>query len=139
MTNKPTDAELIAFAVETGMRVRTGKGVVTFARAVLDKWGQPAPQQEAQGPVAWHVCSVNSDGSLSLEHAAAWEEAAHEHINDAITEHDIEGAGSWVVRPAYHAPQPSPTAQVDALESEYQRGYHQGYEQRDAEVRGALV
>ena len=43
MTNKPTDAELIAFAVETGMRVRTGKGVVTFARAVLDKWGTPAP------------------------------------------------------------------------------------------------
>ncbi len=43
MTNKPTDAELIAFAVETGMRVRTGKGVVTFARAVLAKWGTPAP------------------------------------------------------------------------------------------------
>jgi len=75
---------------------------------------QPAPQQEAQEPFAWHVCSVNSDGSLSLEHAAAWEEAAHEHINDAITEHDIEGAGSWVVRPAYHAPQPSPAAQGDA-------------------------
>lgn len=74
---------------------------------------QPAPQQEAQKPFAWHVCSVNSDGSLSLEHAAAWEEAAHEHINDAITEHDIEGAGSWVVRPAYHAPQPSPTAQAE--------------------------
>ena len=77
---------------------------------------QPASQQEAQEPFAWHVCSVNSDGSLSLEHAAAWEEAAHEHINDAITEHDIEGAGSWVVRPAYHAPQTSPAAQGDALE-----------------------
>lgn len=50
MTNKPTDAELIAFAVETGMRVRTGKGVVTFARAVLARWGQPA---QAAGPVAW--------------------------------------------------------------------------------------
>jgi hypothetical protein len=72
---------------------------------------------EAQEPFAWHVCSVNSDGSLSLEHAAAWEEAAHEHINDAITEHDIEGAGSWVVRPAYHAPQPSPAAQGDALDA----------------------
>lgn len=34
---------------------------------------------------------------------------------------------------------PSPAAQGDALESEYQRGYRQGYEQRDAEVRGALV
>jgi len=30
-------------------------------------------------------------------------------------------------------------AQVDVPESEYQRGYRQGYEQRDAEVRGALV
>lgn len=59
-------------------------------------------------PVAWLVCSVNSDGSLSLEHAAAWKEAAHEHINDAITEHGIEDAASWVVRPAYDA---APVAQ----------------------------
>ncbi len=48
---EPTDAELIAFAVETGMRVRTGKGVVSFARAVLARWGhQPAPP--ADGEVA---------------------------------------------------------------------------------------
>ena len=43
MNNTPTDAELIAFAVETGMRVRTGKGAVSFARAVLAKWGTPLP------------------------------------------------------------------------------------------------
>ena len=45
MTDKqtPTDAELIAFAVETGMRVRTGKGAVSFARAVLARWGTPQP------------------------------------------------------------------------------------------------
>lgn len=48
--NKPTDAEILAFAVEKGMRVRTGKGVVSFARAVLAKWGQPAHSGE---PVAW--------------------------------------------------------------------------------------
>lgn len=60
----------------------------------------------AAEPVAWHVCSVNSDGSLSLEFAAPWEELAHEHINDAINEHDIDGATSWVVRPVYtHPPQ----------------------------------
>ena len=35
--------------------------------------------------------------------------------------------------------QPSPTAQVDVPESEYRRGYRHGYEQRDAEVRGALA
>lgn len=56
---EPTDAEIVAFAVENGMRVRTGSGAVKFARAVLAKWGsqpvgaQPAPQQEAQEPVAW--------------------------------------------------------------------------------------
>jgi hypothetical protein len=71
-----------------------------------------APSQQApvaQGdPVAWLVCSVNKDGSLSLEHAAAWQEAAHEHINDAITEYGIEDAATWVVRPAYtHAQQAS--------------------------------
>ena len=60
-----------------------------------------------QEPVAWLVCSINKDGSPSLEYAAAWKEAAHEHINDAITEHEIEDAASWVVRPAYAAPQPA--------------------------------
>ena len=74
---EPTDAELIAFAVETGMRVRTGKGVVTFARAVLDKWGQPAPQQEAQEPSPTagmniaqrilHVGGRNPPGSTYVE------------------------------------------------------------------------
>ena len=59
---------------------------------------------ETAEPVAWLVCSVNFDGTLSLEHAAAWREAAHEHINDAITEHGIEEAASWVVRPAYTHP-----------------------------------
>lgn len=45
MTNKPTptDAEILALAVETGMRVVTGKGAVRYARAVLAKWGTPAP------------------------------------------------------------------------------------------------
>lgn len=60
-----------------------------------------------QEPVAWLVCSINKDGSPSLEHAAAWKEAAHEHINDAITEHEIEDAASWVVRPAYAEPLPA--------------------------------
>ena len=65
--------------------------------------------EPVQEPVAWHVCSVNSDGSLSLEFAAPWEELAHEHINDAINEHDIDGATSWVVRPVYASPQPQST------------------------------
>jgi hypothetical protein len=62
---------------------------------------------EAAQPVAWHVCSYNKDGTLSLEHAAARQEAAHEHINDAITEDGIEEAASWVVRPVYTHPAPT--------------------------------
>ena len=70
---------------------------------------QQMTTEPAQEPVAWHVCSVNSDGSLSLEFAAPWEEAAHEHINDAINEYDIDDAASWVVRPVYASPQPQRT------------------------------
>ena len=55
-------------------------------------------------PLAWLVCSVNKDGSLSLEHAAPWRESAHEHINDAINNFGIREAARWVVRPAYAAP-----------------------------------
>lgn len=36
---EPTDKEIVAFAVENGMHVRTGRGAVKFARAVLAKWG----------------------------------------------------------------------------------------------------
>ena len=49
MTNKPTDAEIIALADET----RTGEPgrggyilPISFARAVLAKWGQPAHSGE---------------------------------------------------------------------------------------------
>ena len=52
-------------------------------------------------PVAWLVLSVNPDGSTSVEYAAEWAEAAHEHINDAITEYGNTEAGSWIVRPVY--------------------------------------
>ncbi len=49
---EPTDAQIVAFAVETGMRVRTGKGAIKLVRAALAKWGQP--QAVAGGePVAW--------------------------------------------------------------------------------------
>ena len=50
MSNTPSDAEIIMLAVESGVSVRTGKGAVKLARAVLAKWGQPA---QAAEPVAW--------------------------------------------------------------------------------------
>jgi hypothetical protein len=55
-------------------------------------------------PVAWLV--LDDDGQP--EFATGWKESAHEHINDAINEHDIEGAEKWVVRPVIAA---------DAIES----------------------
>jgi len=36
--------------------------------------------------------------------AATWPEACHEHINDAITEFEIEGAATWIVRRYVLAP-----------------------------------
>lgn len=39
----------------------------------------------------------------SCVYIASWPEACHEHINDAISEYAIEGAGKWVVRPLYLA------------------------------------
>lgn len=35
---------------------------------------------------------------------AGWPEACHEHINDAINEHDIDGAAKWKVRRAELTP-----------------------------------
>jgi hypothetical protein len=105
---------------------------------------QMAAQQApvAQGePVAWLVCSVNKDGSLSLEHAAAWREAAHEHINDAITEYGIEDAATWVVRPAYTHPQqasePMTDEQINHEAVKVQGFGHLGWEGFVAGVRFA--
>ena len=66
---EPTDAELIAFAVETGMRVRTGKGAVSFARAVPARWGTPPAEQQAPketlgGVNGWRdISTAPKDGS----------------------------------------------------------------------------
>ncbi len=58
---------------------------------------------KALEPVAWLVLSTNQDGSISVEYVAEWPEAAHEHINDAISEYDNKEAASWVVRPVIYA------------------------------------
>jgi hypothetical protein len=60
---------------------------------------EPLPA-EPQQPVAWLVL----DEQGYPEFAAGWREAAHEHINDAINEHDIEGAKKWTVRPVFASP-----------------------------------
>ena len=70
MTNKPTDAELIAFAVETGMRVRTGKGAVSFARAVLARWGTPQPV--VREPLTCEWTHNDDDGFWDTSCGKAW-------------------------------------------------------------------
>lgn len=70
---------------------------------------QPAPQQEAQEPCP------------------------------SCRNSDIYACTCTFPKSRNTAPQPSPAAQGDVPESEYRRGYRHGYEQRDAEVRGALV
>ena len=80
---------------------------------------QPAPQQEAQEPAAVVVpCHTPSGKRVALYSA----------------KQDLP-----IGTKLYTSPQPSPAARGDALESEYRRGYRHGYEQRDAEVRGALA
>lgn len=82
----------------------------TQLREQNDAVGEACAKYEAElerikalEPVAWLVLSTNQDGSISVEYVAEWPEAAHEHINDAISEHDDKEAASWVVRPVIYA------------------------------------
>ena len=43
MSNTPSDAEIVELAMVEGVRVRTGRGAIRLARAVLAKWGSPQP------------------------------------------------------------------------------------------------
>ena len=100
MGSSPTDAEIIALADET----RTGEPgrdgyilPISFARAVLQRWGQPSGAGE---PVAWYVTGC---GRL-LDEDEAKAEARH-----------IGGTARAI--PLYTTPQPSPAAQGNALDA----------------------
>lgn len=88
--NKPTDAEIIALADET----RTGEPgregyilPISFARAVLARWGQPAPRG---APVAWlnpwRADRVTTDYNAYGEHGiplyTAPQPVEREHLTD---------------------------------------------------------
>lgn len=49
---------------------------------------------DAQNP----IYAVIDPDTGACEYIAHWPEACHEHINDSITEHNIDGASKWVVR-----------------------------------------
>lgn len=99
-----------------------------YAAGMGDPLVTAAPKQEAQSALfdkqgfhEWVLLNLPYDTIIG--NSAYWAD----HLSKGIQ------------RFVKAAPQPSPAAQGDAMESEYQRGYRQGYEQRDAEVRGALV
>ena len=115
MSNTPSDAEIIMLAVESGVSVRTGKGAAKLARAVLAKWGTPQPAPE----------SIRSILVRCREFIDTTKVPAYPSGADLADEIDVLLAAQ---------PTPAPLS-----ESEYKRGYRDGYERRDAEVRGALV
>lgn len=45
---------------------------------------------------------IDEDGEPC--YCASWPEACHEHINDAINEHDLKEAAKWLVREAQIIP-----------------------------------
>ena len=117
----PTDAELEALLLD---KLPASKHyirpviekMVAAMQAAIDKWGQPAQATE-------HVAVVVPGYTPSGKRVALCSAKQDLPIGTQL----------------YTAHQPSPAAQGDAPESEYRRGYRHGYEQRDAEVRGALV
>jgi hypothetical protein len=82
------------------------------ATAEIRGGGNLPPPLQAE-PVAWLVM----DESGYVQHAASWRDAAHEHINDAINEHDLVCARTWRVVPVYTAPpqrKPLTEEEIDA-------------------------
>ena len=118
MTNIPTDAELIAFAVETGMRVRTGKGAVSFARAVLARWGQPAHSGE---PVAWldpwTGTKVTTDYDAYGKHGIPLYTAPQPVVREPLTDEQIHAIYDEVARRESYAGAVTRRSIVRAIEA----------------------
>lgn len=81
----PTDAEIVAFAVENGVRVRTGKGAIKLVRAALARWGQSYGAGEvdradavnlARNCLGAHNCVITKKGMRVLAEAVLAMDAA---------------------------------------------------------------
>ena len=71
---------------------------------------QEQPSSKTQVPTElWVVIDPSDNDSV---YSAPWEEACHEHINEAIGE-DIDGASSWVVRRYVLSDEPPATQIAD--------------------------
>ena len=83
---------------------------------------------------------VELGAKAAYAHAQSNSDDGHKGTAAYVQWQEMRAEMGELIRAAYAAPptQPAPK-QEDAQESEYRRGYRHGYEQRDAEVRGALV
>ena len=136
MINTPTDAEIWQMWIPM-----TRMGVadpVEFARAVLAKWSTPPVAGE---PVAWQSRMRPTWGNNTAPWTQ-WEPCTKGQAED-YWKTNLLHDWAFEARALYTTPQPTQAADSvleDAeRESEYRRGYRHGYEQREAEVRGALV
>lgn len=112
---EPTDKEIVAFAVENGMHVRTGRGAVKFARAVLAKWGQQ-PLRYDQSPTLFTVFAKcdEYEGEVPLaQYSATSEYGVLDRVmgdarNAGYTGHakDRMTELGWRIVPVYATPQP---------------------------------
>lgn len=107
MSTQPTDEELYkqwCDAVET--HVTTRDFVCAFARAVLEKWGTPAPV--GAEPIGYLYCGGSYGDEL-----ADWEIVADQHQCDKLNEHH-GSLGKEAKLPIYTTPQPT-QAQAGAV------------------------
>ena len=106
---KPTDAEIIALADETRTAEESASGYIlpiSFARAVLAKWGTP-PAVDGE-PIGYLYCGGSYGDEL-----ADWEIVADQHQCDKLNEHH-GSLGKEAKLPLYTTPQPT-QAQAGAV------------------------
>ena len=99
---EPTDAEIIALADETGTAEGGANGYIlpiSFARAVLAKWGTP-PAVDGE-PIGYLYCGGSYGDEL-----VDWEIVADQHQCDKLNEHH-GSLGKEARLPLYTTPQPT--------------------------------
>jgi hypothetical protein len=88
--------DALKVAVETSYSETTVEMFNAAIEALKAELAKPEPE-----PVAYAVLGGREIESGGWEYIASWAEACHEHINNAIAEYDVYGAGEWRVVPLY--------------------------------------
>lgn len=115
----PTDAELEAFAIDEQLLLFCDMDEFTqIARAVLDKWGQPAHSGEPVEPDFYTACALYEGGGeggwIALPGYSNETEHGVKHlVLEAARKEDWKGTATgrlmalgWEIRPVYLAPLP---------------------------------